>query len=199
MKYETKYKPDFSRRDPHPQVDKLFYQRWSPRSFQRTEIDHDTLASIFDAARWAPSCFNEQPWLFMLNKNETDFDLFLGLLDDWNQKWAKNASKIGFIIARRHFKRNGKQNDWAQFDTGAAWMSLALQARIHGLYTHCMAGIKNQAVYKELNIPTEKYEVIAGFTIGLIDEPDRLPEDIKKSEQPNKRNALSDSWQEGKF
>lgn len=199
MKYETNYKPDFSKRKPHSLVDELFYSRWSPRSYKKVDISTEILESVFEAARWAPSCFNEQPWLFITNKDESDFDLYLGLLDEWNQKWAKNASKIGFICAKRHFARNGEENDWAQFDSGAAWMSLALQAQMHGLYTHCMAGIKNEDINKTLNIPTDKYDVIAGFTIGMIDVPDKLPEDIRKSEAPNKRNALSESWIEGAF
>ena len=110
MKFETNYKPDFGKRDPHPSVDELFYGRWSPRSFQKVEISPKILESVFDAARWAPSCFNEQPWLFITNKNESDFEMYLELLDEWNQKWAKNATKIGFICAKRHFKRNGNEN-----------------------------------------------------------------------------------------
>ena len=166
MIFTDNYKIDYGARNPHKSGNQLFFKRWSPRSFKKTEIPDNILESIFDAARWSPSCFNGQPWVFITSSGRTNFDLFLSLLSDKNQRWAKNASLIGFILARRRFEFNENINSWANFDCGAAWMALTMQARMHGLYTHGMAGIKKNEVYKTLAVPEDTYEVICGFVIG---------------------------------
>ncbi|MBL4743744.1 MAG: nitroreductase family protein, partial [Cycloclasticus sp.] len=132
---------DFSNRDLTTGVNEQFLQRWSPRAFKKTTLPEDTIKSIFEAARWAPSCFNEQPWLFVTSTGDNDFDTFLGLLNESNQLWAKNAGLIGFIFAKKAFTHNGSDNNKAKFDCGAAWMSLTLQANMHDLYTHGIGGI----------------------------------------------------------
>ena len=197
--YQDNYSIDYSQRDQAEGVDELLYHRWSPRSYQKTEIPPDTLRTIFDAAGWTQSCFNEQPWIFLTSSGEQDFEKFLGLLASKNQQWAKNTSLIGFIIARKHFARNGKPNNWAQFDNGAAWMALTMQARMLGLYTHGMAGIKKPAIYKEFQISENEYDVICGFTIGVIDRPEKLPEDMAAREKPSPRKSLDELWKRGAF
>lgn len=198
--FPTDYQPDFSRRDPAPGVDEFFYKRWSPRSFRAVEIPAETLTAIIDAARWSPSCFNEQPWLIMTTSNPEEFALYLSLLNEKNQRWAVNASVLGFMAARRHFAHNGKANRWAPFDTGAAWMSLTMQARKFGLYTHGMGGIIFEEIYRQLGIPEEEFEVICGFAIGAIDSPEKLPtEDFRETEVPSERKSLGDIWQQGRF
>ncbi len=180
---------DFSQRDPNAGVDELFYRRWSPRSFKKVTLPEQTLRTIFDAARWAPSCYNDQPWHFITNTDDTDFDLFCSLLVEGNQQWAGNASLLGFVVARKHFKHNGKPNNLATFDCGAAWLSLTLQARRFGLYTHGMGGIKRNEVHHALNIDAEKYQVICGFAIGVLDAP-QDPE----NEKPSARAPLETIW-----
>jgi nitroreductase len=194
MKYETNYAVDFQLRNPLEGVDDLFSKRWSPRSFKKSEIDETVLTTIFDAARWAPSCFNEQPWLFITSSGETDFDLFLKLLSERNQRWAVNASVIGFILAKRHFNHNGKPNRFAAFDCGAAWLAMSLQANLHGLYTHGIGGIKNDEVYQTFHVSEEHYEVLCGFAIGVIDSPERLSDDFIDNEIPSARKPLRDMW-----
>lgn len=198
-KYDSDFKPDFSNREPLQGVNGLFYKRWSPRSFRKEQIDKDILASIFDAARWSPSCYNEQPWLFMTSSGEEDFNLYLDLLVEGNQKWAKNASLIGFILAKKNFTHNDKPNRWSSFDAGAAWMALSLQASLHGLYTHGIGGIKNDEIYDKLNIPKEKYEVLTGFVIGVIDKPENLSTELSEREIPSARKPLSEIWKEGSY
>ncbi|PID59071.1 hypothetical protein CSB45_01300 [candidate division KSB3 bacterium] len=197
--YKDNYIIDYSQRDPAEGVNELFYQRWSPRSYQKTEIPQETFKLIFDAARWAQSSFNDQPWIFLTSSGKEDFEKFLGLLAKKNQQWAVNTSLIGFILARKHFAHNGSPNNWAQFDTGAAWMALTMQARMLGLYTHGMAGIRTSAVYKEFHIPEDEFDVICGFTIGVLDTPDKLPDDVAVREKPSPRKRLDELWKQGAF
>ena len=189
---------DFSERDPADGVDPLFYQRWSPRAFNKKPIDEKTLKTIFDAARWAPSCYNDQPWQFITSNGEQDFDFFYNLLTEFNQAWAHRASLLGFIIARKHFEHNGKPNQVATFDCGAAWLAMTLQARQLGLYTHGMGGIKRDEVYKAFDLDTNKFEVICGFALGYIDSAKQLPEDLAEIEKPSPRKPLEQIWRRTK-
>ena len=197
--YEPPYEIDFSQRDPADGVDDLFYQRWSPRAFKKTTLPERALRAIFDAARWAPSSRNAQPWQFVTNTDETDFDLFCGLLVEENQKWAKNASLIGFIVARRHLENSGKPNNSAMFDCGAAWLCMTLQARRLGLYTHGMGGIKRAEVYRALNIDEEKYHVICGFAIGVLDAQKTHGGNEVIDRKPSARRPLDEVWRRGKL
>jgi len=198
--FPTDYQPDFSRRNPAPQVAEELWQRWSPRSFRKVEIPPGILTAIIDAARWSPSCFNEQPWLILTSATPEEFDLYLSLLAEKNQLWAVNASVLGFMVARRSFAHNGTANRWAFFDTGAAWMALTMQARRFGLYTHGMGGIKLPEIYRQLGIPEAEYEVICGFALGAIDDPERLPtEEFRATEVPSGRKTLPEMWRTGRF
>jgi nitroreductase len=189
---------DFSARDPLPSTDQLFYERWSPRSFDQKNIPDELIKSVIDAAHWSQSAFNEQPWRFLTSTTDT-FDHFLDLLVDRNQIWAKNASLLGFIIARKNFTHNEKANRWANFDCGAAWMGLTLQARKFGLYTHGMAGIKQDEVYDFFAIDRDQYRVICAFALGYLGSPEKLPEDFQKMEKPSSRKSLEEVWQIGKW
>lgn len=196
MKYATPYAPDFSKRDPNPGVDNVFPGRWSPRSFVKTSIPQEDLNVIFDAARWAPSAYNEQPWRIITSTDDT-FGKFLGLLVEPNQKWAKNASVIGFIVAKKNFTHNSKPNDWAVFDCGSAWISLTLQARKLGLYTHGMAGIKKDAIYEAFGIDKAEFEVVAGFVIGVLDSRENLEKPYIDWEGPSPRKPVEEVWKQG--
>jgi len=187
----------FDSRNPLPNVNKLFHQRWSPRAFKKTLIPLPIIESVFDAARWAPSCVNEQPWLFVTSSNPDDFGTFLGLLKESNQVWAKNAGLIGFIFAKKTFAHNGNDNNKAKFDCGAAWMSMTLQANIHGLVTHGIGGMNYADVHKTLNIDKTEYDVICGFALGEADHADTLPERLKEKEKPSARKDLAAIWQAG--
>ncbi|NNL56862.1 MAG: nitroreductase, partial [Pseudomonadales bacterium] len=122
---------DFSVRDAAAGVNNLFVQRWSPRAYLPTLIPEHDLHTIFDAARWSPSCYNEQPWQFISSTPATHAQ-FLRLLVEANQQWAKHAPVLGFVIANKYFARNGKPNVHALFDAGAAWMAVNLQASLLG-------------------------------------------------------------------
>jgi nitroreductase len=186
-------------RVPEAGVDPLFIDRWSPRAFSSEPIAAETLASLFEAARWAPSCYGEQPWLFLYATRPPDLDLFRSLLVDGNRVWADRAPVLAFAFARLRFARNNKPNRWAQFDTGAAWMSLALQARMLGLYTHGMGGIHADRVYEALGVPRDDYEVMCGIAIGRIGDPSILPADLAGIEKPNSRKPLAEVAIQGRF
>lgn len=184
---------NFDARDTSTGVDSLFIQRWSPRAFQKTTIDEPTMNRIMDAARWSPSCFNAQPWRIYTSTDNT-FDDFLSLLVEANQGWAKDNAVIGFIVAEKHFEHNGKVNDYSAFDSGAAWMSMTLQARMEGLYTHGMGGIKAAQAAEYLGIDTDAADVLMGFTIGQLADLSQLDEEQRENETPNSRKELSEIW-----
>ncbi len=176
---------DFSVRDAVDSVDRLFVQRWSPRAYLPEMINDQDLATIFDAARWSPSCFNEQPWQF-ITSTPTSYGKFLSLLVDANQGWAKTAPIIGFVVASKTFARNGNPNMHADFDTGAAWMAVNLQALKLGYYAHGMGGIKYDEAYKYFDINSATHQLICGFTLGKVD--------LSASEEITGRKTLQDIW-----
>ena len=187
----------FAQRDPAPGVADVLYQRWSPRAFAQTTLSQDQVTRLIDAARWSPSCYNEQPWRFHTSTPDT-FNDFLGLLVDANQAWAKNASVLGFLTGRKFFSKNGKPNDSFQLDCGSAWMAMTIQARLDGLYTHGMAGIKYDEVADFLNIDKEQEVVLMGFAIGKIGDKAQLSDNMQKNEQPSPRKPLADIWISGR-
>ncbi|MFO7897310.1 MAG: nitroreductase family protein [Candidatus Cloacimonadales bacterium] len=193
--FATNYQVDFANRKNVSEVDPLLIERWSPRSFQPIELPREIQTKIFTAAGYAPSAFNEQPWLIKTAGRESkNFAKYLDLLVEQNQVWAKNASLIGFIFKQKHFSYNDKFNRWASHDCGAAWMNMTYQARLLGLYTHAMAGIKSKQLCSALDVSDEKYKPLTGFVIGIIDQPDKLPDELAKEEKPNQRKALHEIW-----
>lgn len=180
-------------------VDALFVDRWSPRSFSDEPLSEKEIRSIFEAARWAPSCANEQPWLFLYAVKDEDRARFLPILVEGNRRWAEKAPLVGFILAKRKFAKDDRPDRHHGFDAGAAWMSMTLQARLLGLYTHGMAGFHEEMVYDTLGVPKEEYEAMAAFVVGRKDAPEKLPEDLRKRESPSGRKPLSAVAVEGDF
>lgn len=185
--------PNDFQRDPLAGVNAQFWQRRSPRVFKKTHIDTAVTARLIDAARWTPSCFNEQPWRFYTSTPE-NFDEYLQLLVDGNQTWAKEAALLGFMVAKRTLGSEGSPNPFARFDAGAAWMAMTLQANHEGLHTHGMGGIHYDKVAEYLSIDTEAYDVILGFAVGEVLHETLLTDDQRTSEQPNGRLPLASIW-----
>lgn len=184
---------DFSQRDPLPGVLEQLSQRWSPRAFDKTSIAPEVLARIIDAARFAPSCFNAQPWRFYTS-NDTTFADYLALLVDANQVWAKAAATIGFLVAKKNFEHNGKPNGHCVFDSGAAWMSMVLQAQHEGWHCHGMAGFHKDAAKTFFALDDGSDEVIMAFAIGKIGAKENLPESLQAKETPSPRKKLDEIW-----
>ena len=179
-------------RVPEADVDPMFPDRWSPRSFLPDTIPDNQVKSLFEAARWTPSCNNEQPWLFIYATSKKDREKFILALVEQNRIWASKAPLLAFVISRKYFSKTGKPNRHAKFDTGAAWMSLALQARKTGLYAHAMAGFNREKAYEILDVPEDTYDILAAIAIGRKGPCSSLPENLAVRESPNNRNPLSE-------
>ncbi len=181
------------------EIDDIFLNRWSPRAMSGEKISKKELTSLFEAARWAPSSFNGQPWRFLYAMRETlEWDLFFDLLIEGNKKWCKNAAALVLIISRKNFEKNEKPNRHHSFDSGAAWMSLALQARMKNLVAHGMAGFDVDKSRRILKI-SEDYNVEAMIAIGKQGEIEDLPSEIREWEKPNSRKKVEEFVIEGKF
>ncbi|MEO9277863.1 MAG: nitroreductase family protein [Nitrososphaera sp.] len=186
-------------RKPTYEINPLFVNRWSSRSFESYEIKDKELFALFEAARWAPSSFNNQPWRFIYAKRgSAHWDSLLELLDDYNKQWCSDASALMVVIAKKTFDHNNEPMPTNQFDTGSAWENLALQAVTQGLATHAMAGFDHKKARKNLGVPDE-YDVMAMVVVGKRGSKERLPPSLKEREIPNGRKPLSEIVMEGKF
>ncbi|OLB89458.1 MAG: nitroreductase [Thaumarchaeota archaeon 13_1_40CM_38_12] len=180
-------------------VNHLILNRWSPRSFSGEDISDQDLFALFEAARWAPSSYNNQPWRFIYAKrNSKHWDTILNLLVDFNKQWCANASALVVIISKKTFDYNGKPSVTHQFDSGAAWENLALQATSQGLITHAMQGFDYERARKDLAIPDE-YDVMAMVAIGKKGTTEKLLPELQQREAPSDRKPLSEIVMEGKF
>ncbi len=193
---------DRHRSPAHP-VDPLFVQRWSPRAFEALPMPRADLMSMLEAARWAPSAYNVQPWRFVYaSRDEPRWDDFVGLLDPFNAAWAGEASALVFLLSSRFMPAAGdapaKPSATHRFDAGAAWAQLALQATRLGYHAHAMAGIRRDAVRQQLAVPDD-YEVEVAVAIGRRAAPEVLPEALRKREQPSPRRPLHEIAFEGRF
>jgi nitroreductase len=173
-------------------VDSQVLDRWSPRALSPEPLEPEAIRSLFEAARWAPSAGNEQPWVYVYATEAEQRARFLAVLDEPNQEWAKNAPMIAFVIARLTLSRNGRPNRTAQFDTGSSWISLALEARKLGLYAHAMAGFSADKAHETLNVPRVGYEVMAAIAIGRYGDPSELSEYNQGRETPSNRKRTDD-------
>jgi nitroreductase len=180
-------------------INPLFVNRWSPRAMSGEEISHDDLMGLFEAARWAPSSYNNQPWRFIYAMRNTDhWQRLFSLLIDWNKIWAQNAAVIVAVISRKNFEFNGKPAITHQFDAGAAWENLALEATTRGLVTHGMQGFDYNEARKALQVP-DSFDVMAMIAIGKLGQKENLPSDLQEREYPSDRKSLKEIVMEGKF
>ena len=186
-------------REPQAQypVDELFLDRWSPRAMSGESVTDEELMTLFEAARWAPSSYNNQPWRILYARRETEqWPVFFGLMVEGNQSWAKDAAALLLFVSKETFDFNGKPYPTHSFDTGAAWENLALQATMLGLVTHGMQGFDYERARSELNIP-EGFRVEAMIAVGHPGDPAQLPESLREREAPSGRKPLSEITCEG--
>ncbi|MGZ5490265.1 MAG: nitroreductase family protein [Nitrososphaeraceae archaeon] len=180
-------------------INPLFVNRWSPRAMSGEEISHDDLMGLFEAARWAPSSYNNQPWRFIYAKRNTDhWQRLFSLLVEGNKTWAKNAAVIVVVISRKNFEFNEKPAITHQFDAGAAWENLALEATSRELVTHGMQGFDFNEARKVLGIP-DSFDVMAMIAIGKLGQKENLPRDLQEKEYPSNRKPLEEIIMEGRF
>lgn len=193
--------PTAAGRHADPRVERLIVERWSPRAFDTSTIPDADLAVIFEAAGWAPSSSNNQPWKFLYAKREdADWARFLGLLIPFNQSWVKDASVLIFIVSDGMTGEGDKANAsyTHSFDAGAASALLALQASALGYHAHGMAGVDFDAARAELKVP-ERWRIEAAYAIGRQTTPDHLPEALRGREVPSGRKPVAEIAVHGDF
>lgn len=187
---------DFRKRE--NAVDEMFINRWSPRAMSAEALDEATLRTLLEAARWAPSSNNNQPWRFIYARRDTPhWERFFNLLDEGNQNWAINAAVLMVVVSKATFD-SGRPSRTHSFDTGAAWLSLALQGSMKGLVVHGMQGFSYERAQKELQVP-DGYTVEAMIAIGKPGRKEVLPEYQQKREFPSSRKTIPEIAMEGFF
>jgi nitroreductase len=184
---------------PEAAVDAQFVERWSRRSISERQLSPEQVESLFEAARWAPSANNFQPWLFVYASTPESLSVARSLLVDSNARWATRAPLLVFAFARKRNPQTGAPLRTAAFDTGAAWQSLALQAHKLGLSTRAMGGIRHDRVHEALGVPSEEFESLIGIAIGYPGEREALPSDLHEKEQPNARKSVREFAFEGRY
>lgn len=175
--------------------------RWSGRAFDTNKsLTQEQIISMLEAARWAPSCFGDEPWRFVVcdkNNNPAAWDKALDSLVPGNQSWAKDAPVFILICADTLFNHNQKPNRWGAYDTGAAAISLCLQATGLGLMTHQMGGFDGEKARESFNIP-EQYQMMSMLAVGYAADVNALSEELKERElAPRKRRALGEVFYDG--
>jgi nitroreductase len=185
-----------SRKSDYP-IHPLLLNRWSPRSMTGESLSDAELFSLFEAARWAPSSYNAQPWRFLYAKRETSYwNQFFNLLVEFNQKWCLKAAVLGIILARKTFEKTNKPSATHALDTGAAWQNLCLEGTHRGLVVHGMEGF-NYAEAQHL-VPKD-FEVLAMFAVGKRAPKENLPPELQQKEMPSQRKKISEFIFEGEM
>lgn len=175
--------------------------RWSPRAFGPAPVSAEDLAKLLEAARWAPSCYNEQPWAFLVATRDQaeEFQKILSCLVEFNQMWAKNAPILILGLTRKTFQHNGKPNAHAGHDLGLATAQMIIEGESLGLRTHAMAGILPNRIREIFGVP-EEFEPVSALAIGHPGDPESLPEPLlSKEKAPRERKSLDQIAFGGQF
>jgi len=182
----------------HP-IEPLFIRRWSPRAMSGEAVSNQDLQRLFEAARWAPSTYNEQEWRYLYARNRSQqWDTFFNLLAPANQVWCRQAGVLMVVLSKKTFTRTGKPNPVHTFDTGASFENLALQGTSMGLVVHGMAGFDRDRARRDLNVPDD-YDVEAMVAVGQPGDPSDLPPDLREREVPSGRKKIEEFAREGTF
>jgi nitroreductase len=163
------------------------------------KLEQKELLSLFEAARWAPSSYNNQPWIFIYAERDTpEWKGLFDLLVPVNQSWTVNAAALVVVISKNTFYHNGKPARTHSFDAGAAWMALALEGTARGYVVHGMQGFDYEKAQASLQIPAD-YTVEAMVAIGKRAPKEKLPAELQSKEQPSSRRPLEQILMKGKF
>lgn len=189
--------PAIANHELHP----LIAQRWSPRAFDSQLVEAEKLAQLFEAARWASSCFNDQPWTFIIATKDDalNHQKMLDCLVPANVVWAQFAPVLGLIVAQKNFKHNGKPNSWGEYDAGQAAATLVLQATALNLVAHQMGGFDPAKAIATFSIP-ETARPVAAIAIGYAGDANNLPPDLQEKEKaprdryPSASFVFTGSW-----
>ncbi|MCK1274686.1 nitroreductase family protein [Bradyrhizobium sp. 61] len=186
----------------HP-AERIFIDRWSPRGFSQEQISQGELRTLFEAARWAPSAYNSQPWRFLYAlRGDTEFDAFLAPLIEFNRGWAQHAAALIYLLSRKEFTPPGKTeaqfSRTHSFDAGAAWANFANQAAIGGLAAHGMSGIDVDKARAVLGVPQE-FDVEIAIALGRKGDGAHLAPALLQREQPSPRSSVGEFVTHGLF
>jgi len=180
-------------------IDPIFLDRWSARAMTGEPIEERALLTLFEAARWAPSASNVQPWRMIYARRDTPhWPTLLGLLVDSNRAWAQHAAALVVFVSKVFNERTGKPAVTNSYVTGAAWENFALQAIRDGFVVHGMQGFDYERARTELRIP-DRYRVEAMAAVGHPGPLDVLPEPLREREVPNSRKPVTELICEGAF
>ncbi len=187
-------------------VHDIIARRWSPRAFDAGKpVTREQLISMLEAARWAPSCFGDEPWRYLVwdkNSNLAAWQRAFDCLGEFNQQWVKNAPILMLATASSSFRHNGKPNAWHMYDTGASSENICLQATSLGLFAHQMGGFDADKIRQEFDIPKE-FACLAMIAVGYQTTPDVLPKDLEEKEvadrtrRPLEECFFENSWNSG--
>lgn len=181
------------------EISPVLLKRWSPRSMRGEAMGSGELMSLFEASKWAPSSFNEQPWRFLYAvKGSDSWKIFFDLMSEFNQAWTKNAAALVLVISKNNFVLNDKPNINHSFDAGAAWQNLALEASERGLVAHAMAGFDAAKARVDLKVP-DTYSIEAMIAVGKPGKKEDLPEAMQAGEAPSTRKQIAEIVKEGVF
>jgi len=182
-------------------INTLIRDRWSPRAFDQKAVPAEVLRSLFEAARWAPSSNNEQPWAYLVatKENAAEFENMVSVLVEFNANWARNAPVLALAVSERNFAKNNVPNRNAHYDTGAASALLSVEATARGLCVHQMAGFDPDQAREVFNIP-EGWDAIAAIAIGYPGDPSALPQPYKDREAaPRTRKPIQEFVMTGQW
>lgn len=186
-------------RKAHYTVADLFINRWSARAMSGASLSHEELMSLCEAARWAPSSYNNQPWRFVYVQRETaQWQSFFDLLVDFNKQWCTNAAVLVLVISQDTFSYNGKPSRTHSFDTGAATMSFALQGHLNGLVVHAMEGFDYERARVVAGVPAG-YTVECMVAVGKPGATESLSPELQSKEEQSDRKPVSEFVFEGHF
>ena len=189
----------FMQRESSYPIEEPFLSRVSWRALSEDRLTEEELMSLFEAARWAPSSYNGQPWRFLYaRRGDKAWDAMYKSLIDWNKTWCATADTLVVVLSRNNFEHNNKPAATARFDTGAAWMSLAIEARARNLVTHGMQGFDYEEIRRAFSIP-DTFTVEAMVAIGKHGDPKRLPPEMQEKEVPSERKPLDQIVSRGVF
>ena len=180
------------------EIDPILAKRWSGRAYDANRtVQRKHIIALLEAARWAPSCYGAQPWRYIIFDKANDpiaWDKAFACLAEGNQSWAMHAPLLILVLADTKFKHNQQENRWAQYDTGAATMSLCIQATVLGMMTHQMGGFNAEKAAESFLIP-DQYVAMAMLTVGYQLQKDTIPDAIMEREiLPRSRNPLDESF-----
>ncbi|MCX5922839.1 MAG: nitroreductase family protein [Candidatus Dependentiae bacterium] len=186
-------------RKPAHKVADCIINRWSPRAMSGQPMTDEELNSLFEAARWAPSSYNDQPWFFLYAKRDSQhWQTYFDLLVDFNKEWAKKASVLVVVISRNNFTHNNAPSRTHSFDTGAAWQNMALQASMNGFVARGMGGFDYDRAKTALQI-SDDYTVEAMIALGKPGNKEDLPQYMQEQETPSTRKKVEEFSIEGTF